>query len=319
MIYLVFGEQELMVDKLVNKLAKETLKEIDDFNLVVFDGCKTPLYEIVNDAETLPFMSDKKVVVVKNAYFLTNSSPKLDFEQSFNELEEYLDRQNDSVTLVFSVVTNKLDDKKALVKKIKEISKIYALDNVNKKDLPRIVKQMFDKKGLSITSDGLEEFINRCNDDMYLISNEIDKLSCYKNELDLKDIKLMVSKKLEDNVFEMIDGIFNKKEDVAFRVYNDLRTNNCEPITLISLVASQVRFLYQVMVLKDNGYTEGNIANELSCHPYRVKLALEKVYRTSKNDLKMLLEELSNLDIMIKSGDIDRFIGFELFLLNACR
>jgi len=319
MIYLVFGEQELMINKLVDKLAKETLEEIDDFNLVTFDAHKYPMYEIVNDASTLPFMTDKKVVVIKNAYFLTTENPKLEFEQSFEELEEYLNNENEGVSLIFSVVSAKLDERKSLVKKIKEKAKVYALDNVNKKDLPRVVRQMFDKKGISITSDALNEFISRCGEDMYLINNEIEKLSCYKDELDLKDIILMTPKKLEDNVFEMIDAIFNKKEDKVFKIYYDLKTNNSEPITLISLVASQVRFLYQVMILKDKGYSESNIANELSCHPYRVKIALEKVYSLNKIDLTSLLEELSDLDIKIKSGEIDRFVGFELFLLNACK
>lgn len=319
MMYLVFGEQELLVNKMIDKIVKSELEVIDDFNLVTFDCYKTPLYEIVNDASTLPFMADKKVVVVKNGYFLTTESPKLEFEQSFNELEEYLENQNEGVTIVFSVISAKLDDKKALVKKIKEKSKIYAVDSVNKKDLPRVVRQMFEKQGISITSDALNEFLSRCGDDMYLISGEIEKLSCYKKELDIKDIDLMVAKKLEDNVFEMIDAIFAKKLDKVFRIYYDLKTNNNEPLTLISLVASQVRFLYQVMVLKDKGYSENNIANELSCHPYRAKLALEKVYRLNKMDLTDLLVELSNLDIKIKSGEIDRFVGFELFLLNACK
>ena len=319
MMYLVFGEQELLVNKMIDKLAKSELGEIDDFNLVVFDGCKTPLYEIVNDASTLPFMADKKVVVVKNSYFLTTENPKVDFEQSYNELEEYLDNENSGVVVIFSVVSSKLDDKSPLVKKIKEKSKIYALDNVNKKDLPRVVRQMFEKQGMDITNEALSEFISRCGEDMYLINNEIEKLSCYKKEIDVKDINLMISKKLEDNVFEMIDGIFEKKLDRVFTVYYDLKVNNNEPLTLISLVASQVRFLYQVMVLKDKGYSESNIANELSCHPYRAKLALEKVYKLNKMDLTSLLEELSDLDIKIKSGEIDRFVGFELFLLNACK
>lgn len=319
MMYLVFGEQELMINKLIEKLVKETLGEITDFNLITFDGYKTPLYEIVNDASTLPFMTDKKAVVVKNSYFLTSENPKLEFEQSFGELEEYLDNQSSDVTMIFTVISSKLDDKKAIVKKIKEKAKIYAVDNVNKKDLPRVVRQMFDKQDMSITNEALNEFINRCGDDMFLINNEIEKLSCYKKEIDIKDICLMVSKKIEDNVFEMIDAIFSKKSDRAFKIYYDLKNNNSEPINLISLIASQVRFLYQVMVLKDRGYSEGNIANELSCHPYRVKVALEKVYHLNKMDLTSLLEELSDLDIKIKSGEIDRFVGFELFLLNTCK
>lgn len=319
MVYLVFGEQELLVNKMIDKLAKSELEVVDDFNLVFFDAYKTPLHEIVNDASTLPFMADKKVVVIKNSYFLTTENPKLDFEQSFNELEEYLENENNSTTVIFSIVSAKLDDRSKIVKKIKEKSKIYALDSINKKDLPRVVRQMFEKQGIGINADALNEFISRCGDDMYLISNEIEKLGCYKKEIDIKDIDLMVSKKLEDNVFEMIDYMFSKKLDKVFTIYYDLKVNNNEPLTLISLIAGQVRFMYQVMVLKDRGYSESNIANELSCHPYRVKVALEKVYRLNKMDLTSLLEELSNLDIKIKSGEIDRFVGFELFLLNACK
>lgn len=319
MMYLVFGEQELLVNKMIDKLAKSELEIVDDFNLVIFDAYKTPLHEIINDASTLPFMADKKVVVIKNSYFLTSENPKLEFEQSFNELEEYLENENSSTTVIFSVVGTKLDDKSVMVKKIKEKSKIYSLDSINKKDLPRVVKQMFDKQGISITSNALNEFISRCGDDMYLINNEIEKLSCYKKEIDIMDIDLMIPKKLEDNVFEMIDYIFSRKLDKVFTIYYDLKVNNHEPLTLISMIASQVRFMYQVMILKDKGYSESNIANELSCHPYRVKVALEKVYRLNKMDLTSLLEELSDLDIKIKSGQIDRFVGFELFLLNACK
>ena len=149
--------------------------------------------------------------------------------------------------------------------------------------------------------------------------NEIDHNFVTLKDADIKDIYLMIPKKLEDNVFEMIDGIFSKRLDKVFTIYYDLKINNNEPLTLISLIASQVRFLYQVMVLKDKGYSESNIANELSCHPYRVKLALEKVYSLNKLDLKLLLEDLSDLDVKIKSGEIDRFVGFELFLLKASK
>ena len=319
MVYLVFGEQELLINKMIDKLAKSELNEIDEFNLVFFDAHKTPLYEIINDASTLPFMADKKVVVVKNCYFLTNENPKLEFEQSFNELEEYLETDNKDTSIIFSVVSTKLDDKKPLVKKIKEKAKIYALDSVSKKDLPRVVRQIFEKHEVEITTEALNEFISRCGDDMFLISNEIEKISCYSKKIDIKDINLLVAKKLEDNVFEMIDAIFSKKMDKVFKIYYDFKLNNNEPLSLISVIASQVRFLYQVMVLKDKGYSENNIANELSCHPYRAKLALEKVYRLTKMDLTDILEDLSDLDIKIKSGEIDRFVGFELFLLNACK
>ena len=98
--------------------------------------------------------------------------------------------------------------------------------------------------------------------------------------------------------------------------YNDLKSLGNEAVGLVTIIASQVRFLYQLLVLSNKGYGESNIANELSVHPYRVKMGLEKVRRYSEYELEDLLDKLSKLDLQIKTGDIDRFVGLELFILS---
>ena len=109
---------------------------------------------------------------------------------------------------------------------------------------------------------------------------------------------------------------FWKNSNKAFRIYNDLKSLGNEPVSLVSIIATQVRFLYQILVLSNKGYNEANIANELSAHPYRVKMGMEKVRNYSEYELEDMLDELSKLDIQIKTGDIDRFVGLELFILK---
>lgn len=319
MIYLIFGEQEMMVNKYVEKIAKESLKELDDFNFVVFDATRTPLYSIINDAQTIPFISEKKAVVVNNCYFLTATNPKLDFEQSFEELEEYLLNPVEETLLFFCVNSSKLDERKNLVKKLKKIAKVSAIESISKNDLPRVVKQMFTKEKVEISDRAIEEFIKRVGDDLTLISSEVCKLKLYSSKIDLKDVELLISKQIEDNVFDMIDYIVKGKVDKVFEIYYDLKLMGGEPVTLIALIASQIRFLYQVKVLYNKGFNQYNIANELSANPYRVKFSLEKIDYIDKSDLERMLLELSDLDFKIKSGQIDRFLGFELFLVKACK
>lgn len=318
MIYLIFGEQKLLINKLVDKITKESLVEINEFNFVVYDATKTPLFEIINDAESMSFLGDKKIIVIDNAYFLTGENVKVNFEQSFEELNRYLESPTESTVLIFTVTASKLDERKSLVKTLKEFAKVYALDSVSKYDLPKVVRQMFTQKKMSIDNDALKEFIARVGDDMYLISNEINKLSNYSDHITIDDVKALTSKTLEDNIYLIGDYLIEKNMAEVFNVYYDLKKMMVEPVNMISLLANHIRFLYQVFTLYNRDFNQNNIANELQAHPYRVKLALEKVDLISLEELENLLTKLASLDYKIKSGQIDRYVGFELFLVEAC-
>jgi DNA polymerase-3 subunit delta len=74
MIYLVYGEQELLVNKMIDKIAKDTLKDIDEFNYIVLDAYKNDASYVINELESFCFSSDKKVVSLTNSYFLTNNN-----------------------------------------------------------------------------------------------------------------------------------------------------------------------------------------------------------------------------------------------------
>ena len=314
MIYLVYGEQELLVNKMIDKIAKDTLKDIDEFNYIVLDAYKNDASYVINELESFCFSSDKKVVSLTNSYFLTNNNTQGPYESE--HIEKYLENETQDTTFIISVSATKLDEKRTLVKSLRKVAKVVEVDGVNKKDLPKIVKQMFTKRNVEITDDALHELLSRVDIDMYQISNEVDKLSTYSNKIYLHDVEALTPKKMDDNIFDMIDAMFKKNSNKAFRIYNDLKSLGNEPVSLVSIIATQVRFLYQILVLSNKGYNESNIANELSAHPFRVRMGMEKVRHYSEYELEELLDELSKLDIQIKTGDIDRFVGLELFILK---
>ena len=92
--------------------------------------------------------------------------------------------------------------------------------------------------------------------------------------------------------------------------YNDV------PIKIIVMLANQFRIIYQAKEMYKKGYTENDIASILGVHPYRIKLALNKAREYSSKSLLIYLKKLSNLDILIKTGDINKEIGLELFIIN---
>ena len=136
MIYLVYGEQELLVNKMIDKIAKDTLSNIDEFNYVVLDAYKHDALQVVSELESFCFSSDKKVVVLTNSYFLTNNNSEGPYE--YELIENYLENQTEGTTFVISVNSAKLDEKRNIVKGIRKTAKVVEVDSINKKDLPKI-------------------------------------------------------------------------------------------------------------------------------------------------------------------------------------
>ena len=175
---------------------------------------------------------------------------------------------------------------------------------------------IFVRKGATITQDALDELVVRCGDDVSKFTSEATKLSLYKNEINIDDVRLMVSARLEDNAFNMCEALIQGKISKALKIYYDLRINKEEPVRLISLLASQFRFLTQVSYLLSKNMTFDAIASELKCHPFRVKKSSQSLVMISQKALRNILDELYKEDIAIKSGEKDPYLTFELFLIN---
>lgn len=92
--------------------------------------------------------------------------------------------------------------------------------------------------------------------------------------------------------------------------------NNEEPIKLIVLIANSLRLLYQVKLLDRKGYNDQEIGKMLSLNPYRLRYIRQDGKDFEINELLEKLNELSQLDVDIKTGKIDRFKGLELFLIK---
>lgn len=175
---------------------------------------------------------------------------------------------------------------------------------------------IFTKKNVTISQDALEELVNKCGDDVSKFTNEANKLSLYKNDLTLDDVKLLVCDRLEDNAFNIVESLICNKINKALKVYYDLRINKEEPVKLIALIASQFRFMLEVNYLLSEHYSNDYIANELKCKPYRVSKTIQTLCFIKSQELRNVIDYLYNLDYQIKAGEKDPYFNFELFLIN---
>ena len=130
------------------------------------------------------------------------------------------------------------------------------------------------------------------------------------------DVVKMVTRPLEDNAFLLFNYLVQKKISEALGLYRDLQVAMVEPVTLIGMLANQFRLLNQISFLFNKGLESNAIATELHLNPIRVQIMLRSVRSITSKVICRTLNDLFNLDLQIKSGQVDRYYGFELFLIN---
>ena len=169
----------------------------------------------------------------------------------------------------------------------------------------------------AVDNDALEELLKRIDNDLSRFINEADKLILYKNHIDIIDVNTMVSPTLEDDVFHIANALLQGENSLALASYRDLRLTSPKDVDrLIPLLASQFRFAEQVLFLSKQGLSNNEIATELNVKPFRVGKTLSNKKHLSLKRIYLALDNLFMLDWQIKSGQIDRYYGIELFLIN---
>ena len=320
MIYFIYGDEQVLIDKRILELKKAFFKDtkIEEQVISRFDYKNDGLSSFLKEFEQLSFgFLNKKIYIISNSSFLTTESTfkkemKINESKIFNVLND-LRKDNDNLVIFTS------NDLKILSNKIIDIfskDNIISFCKINKNAWPQLVKNNFIKKGFKISDDAINEIILRCNYDLSIFQNEGTKLCLYSEDknITLEKVKEIVSYNPNDSVFALTNAILEKNPIKIFNAYNDLKLLGEEPVVLIKLLSTNLIFLDQVLYLKDLNKDYISIANILNQNKYRVKITLES--KLKRSSVKKMLNDLMLLDKDIKLGNVDRFIGFELFLAS---
>lgn len=315
MLYLFATDEYALVEKAIRKLVDSLLEVKTPFNYVRYDFREVPFTTIIEDALTYGFDSDVRVFIVDQTSIVTTSNDKT-VNKDITEAEiNVLGTLSADVHIIFIARSSKVNRKNALFKFIEKNGKINIEQDVDEKDWRTFVYTFFDRRNIPLDSDAAQEIINRVRD-LGSFLNEADKLALYGERVTLALVEELVTPLLEENSYALVNAFIAGDRAKAIKIYNDFKVQNQEPIIFIAQVGNQFRLYAQIFILHELGQTNEEIATTLKIHPYRVKLAMDQRRKTSLDYVFKLLTVLSELDYKIKSGQIDRFYGFELFLLN---
>lgn len=306
--YLLESEDSYLVQLKVSEFISK--RGFMDAPVHSYDMEEVELSKALEDLDTYGLFSSSKVIIISNVELLDWEKNKKELEHFFS----YLKNPLDSILVV--VVAKKLNNTKKITKELKKNLDVVNLD-INALDF---VKKELD--GYTVESGVFKALVDRCLGDIGRISQECSKLKMYRidsKKILLSDVFSLVIKKLGDSkdlTFDFVRVLASKDKKGALDKYHELEEYSIEAIPLIGLLASQFLIIYQVKILEKRGKSNQEIADILGEKPYRIQKTKELTKYYSEEELRNILKKLADMDLKIKSSDVDGNFLVELFILE---
>lgn len=224
-VYVLYSSDDFLLYEALSIL-KETYHSADAFNFDIFDAKSpddnSPMEQIVDVLNTLPFLSGRRVVVLENIQKLARKDAK--------KLEPYLSNPSGSSLLV--MLCEGAAPKVFEASTLKNV-KVIGL-NVQEKDIPLWIKDRAKIKGVAFSDAAVEYLIGTAGTDLGMLYAEIEKFSIVssKGVIDVGDIKDMVYAGAENSAFDLINALMVKNAREVFRIYEKVRSTT-EPQMLL--------------------------------------------------------------------------------------
>lgn len=318
-VYLFYGEETFSMEETCEWMTKQLLGEqVDPWNKVVLDLEEVPIQQLVQEAETASFFGDLRLIIGKNASFLTPQTKRQELEHRPEALITYLQDPVPGNIILFLCPSAKLDKRRKVVKEIEKNARVVAFPRLSEKELVKWIPGRCKQLNVSITEPAVMHLIRLVGNDLRQIYQECVKLATYvgkSGKITPEIVEALVPRTLEQDVFKLTEYVSKQKIDEAFNIWYDLLYQKEEPIRILALLIRQFRLMLQTKVLGAQGKSEKEIAAFLGVHPYPVKLAARQGKAFTESKLRSLLAEAIRADQEIKAGKLEKHLAVERLLL----
>lgn len=306
-LYLLYGEEAYLRKQYKDKLKNAIIGD-DTMNFSYYEGKDISVGEIIDQAETMPFFAEKRLLLVENSGL---------FKAGGEQMAEYLKELPDYAYFVF--VEPEIDKRSKLFKTVQTKGSAVEFATQDETTLKRWILQMLKKEEKKIAERTLNYFLEKTGTDMENIHKECEKLLCYcldKEVITEQDIDEICTKRMTSHIFDMVGAIADKKQEKALELYYELIALKEPPMRILFLVARQFNILLQVKELVKKGYGNKAIGDKIGLPGFIAGKYVAQASHFEKETLRQALEECVTAEEQIKTGRISDNMALEMIIIK---
>lgn len=308
-LYVLYGSEEYLKKVYCNKLIKALTRDGDTMNFTTYEEEKPNAKEIIDLAETLPFLAERRVILIKNSGY---------FKSGCDDLVEYFKEICETTCFVF--VEHKVDKGMKMYKAAQKAGRVIEMTTPGENDLMRWIASYLGRAGKKVRATTVRLIMERCGTDMSTLVGELEKLISYVGERDVienEDVACVCTVEIGNHIFAMIDAIAEKRQKDALNLYYELLASKKEDsLGILSLIARQFNLLMQVKEISMKNSSSKFIAEKTGLKEFVASKYITRSRSFSYKTLRRAFEECVETNEAIKSGRIKDVLGVELLIVK---
>ena len=309
--YLFEGVEENIKAAMLHTLRKAILPEgMEELNESLMDAPTTDA--IIAACETLPFMADKRLVIVKEHPAFAGRA------DADERLISYIPNVPESAVLVF-LCRGKADGRKKLYAAIKKANGVVSFDPLKDEELTPWIIKTFAELGKSISPQTASVLSFTVGSDTALLRREIEKLAALAGERDTvteTDVHAVATRSLECTVFEMVDAVVAGQQGKAFGLLRDMLTTGSDRLGILAMLLRQFRLMQHIKIMQYEKVPPADIKQRLGIKPFAAERCMRQAGGYTGGQVKKAVQICLKTEYMVKSGGYNEEGALETAMLE---
>lgn len=312
-IYLYKGDEKYLTSAKIQRVIKES--KADEINITTYDCSEANLEKAIFDALTPAFLGGNKVVIITNPIFLVNE--KNASLQNTKLLIKYLEKPCDSTYLIINASGSKVNEKLEVTKVLMKKASVVTTNGISEVEFRGWLERECSVQNVSIDKNAISLMYKAFGSNLEETKNEVDKLTSYVSSggrITEETLKKLMSKGNNGDVYELVNALFKGDKDRAIKLYLELSKYQKDTSFFINVISKSFRDSFLVKTMVEKKYSQNEICVKMNLNSNRVYYMMKDVSNISLQTIENFIHKLANLDYRIKTGLVDKKIGFEEFL-----
>ena len=301
-VYLFYGPEAFIKRSAIDKLKERALAPgLEELNLTVLSAPSAQ--QVIESCETMPMMSDYRVVIVRDCGLISSGKAK-DEAQDSQLLCDYLDRVPETTCLLFDADAA-FDKNKKLSKALLALPGAVSFAALNDARLGQWMNQTLRPAGKRMARDACDMLAFYSGRDLTALVGELEKLAAYvqeRQDITAQDVEAIATRTAECTVFTMVDALCEGRAQEAFRLLGVLLQDGEEYGRVLAMITRQYRNLMYYCEMRDRHMQRSQMSRLLGVPEFALGRLARQVGRRSFEQLRDCLSLCVQADYDIKRG-----------------
>ncbi|HHX61836.1 MAG TPA: DNA polymerase III subunit delta [Epulopiscium sp.] len=311
-LYLCYGKEDYMKKQYIENIKNKIIDpSYEIMNLERHDGKGVSIDQIIDFAETMPFMSERRLMIIKDSGLFKSGK-----KDESDKLASYIDKLPSSVCIIF--MESEIDKRLSVYKKTNKDHTAIEFKIPSDKELVQWTKKELIRYNVRMSNSLIEYFVRVVPPGMESIINEIKKLAAYnpEGEITREAIDNVCTHSLDIRIFELVKMLGNKDTKGVLEIYTNLLEMKESPIGILAMMSRQFRMILKVKYMKQKGHDNQSIAARTGFRSFMITECVNQASNFTFSQLESAIKECLDADVNIKTGMMKPELAVELILIK---